>query len=131
MLTEKRHVLFLSNEELDVLVAKMMKNKNSIFHQIRRRQNVRDLANVLFHAFNDRVRVCYDLSDEFVSQAFNNVLVVMFNHHVQIDRSDVCHFRYLLLFFFLIRMIRRENEQNEDDFDEILMHDVYFFEHAL
>jgi hypothetical protein len=30
MLTEKHHVLFFANEELDVLAAKMLKNQNSI-----------------------------------------------------------------------------------------------------
>ncbi len=31
MLTEKHHVLFFANEELDVFIAKMLKNQNSIF----------------------------------------------------------------------------------------------------
>ncbi len=124
MLIKKHHVLLLANEQLDVLTAKMLKNQNSIF---RITWNIFDFSKLVFHAIDDNVHFRDDLNDCSVLQTLYDVLVAVLDHHAQIllENSHHCQF------FFLTRRIRLENRQRRDDFCQISMHVIDFFQHAL
>ncbi len=99
MLTEKSHVLFLANEELEILAAKILKSQNSIHRRIVQDRSVRDFTKLVFHVIDERVRFCDDLNDCFVLQTFYNVFVVMLYDHAQIACKN-SHHRFYLFFFF-------------------------------
>jgi hypothetical protein len=126
MLIETHHVLLFANEELDVFIAKMLKNQNSIRRWIV--WSVHRFSKFVLHAINDDVHLRDDLNDCFTLQTFYDVFVAVLDYHVQILRED-SHHRWQ--FFFLTRKVKLESQQREDDFRQISMHVIDFSQHAL